>query len=312
MAHQARTSNRGAFGAVDVECDRYVLPHHASKGRAYACPDCKRKVVLRAGAIRSSHFAHSPGEENDEEDEARCAFYGGGGGESEAHLAAKLGLAAWLRGGGTIRVCWGCDDTRARRGVRCGASAPGMDSAVALAPGQTAATEVPGVNASGERYVADVAILGPDGSAPRVILEVRATHATTRARPEPWFELDARLVLEELANAQGKTSIMLGCERPTSPRKCPNCALIGAPWIRNIPRLGCRVGSEGGWAQAAPCAHCGTSAYSPVWEGGPRAICKRCLPAPEVRRRFDAACPPDATAATAIVCAARDGALGPS
>jgi hypothetical protein len=137
-------------------------------------------------------FAHCPGEEDEE---ARvCAFYGGGGGESEAHLAAK------------------------------------------------------------ERYVGDVAILGPDGTTPRVILEVRATHATTRARPEPWFELDARLVLEELANAQGKTSIGLECERPTSPRKCPNCALIGGAVDPQHPPAGLSRGLRG--RLGAGCAMC--------------------------------------------------------
>jgi Competence protein CoiA-like family len=53
----------------------------AARGPDYACPGCRRNVILRKGQIRIHHFAHEPGQS--------CAW---GEGETEDHLEAKSKL----------------------------------------------------------------------------------------------------------------------------------------------------------------------------------------------------------------------------
>lgn len=53
----------------------------------FYCPECKEKVIIRAGPQTTPHFAHVPS--------SSCTLKGGG--ESEYHFQAKLKLFRWLQ-----------------------------------------------------------------------------------------------------------------------------------------------------------------------------------------------------------------------
>jgi hypothetical protein len=266
------------FGAIDERTGSYVLPFQAERGRSYTCPICSHKVVLRAGQVRRIHFSHAV------QSDVPCAFYGEG--EGYVHFAAKLGLAEWLRTGGCVEVFWQCGNVfdRPEETTRCGRHVPSMSQTIRVPPDGSVAIEHRGVNSRGDPYVADVAVLGPDGRL-QCVLEVRDSHRTDRDRPEPWFEVEASDVHDGLAGMQGM-QLTLFCVRDIRTRKCPNCELIGAPWVSNIPRLAHKVGSEGHWVQVMPCVHCRRRTYSPVFKHGPRAVCELCLPLPAVKQAF--------------------------
>jgi competence protein CoiA len=60
----------------------------------FLCPECRAEVVLRAGTVRVSHFAHKP--------PITCSY---GGGETEAHRRCKMEIyQALLRQPGVTKV----------------------------------------------------------------------------------------------------------------------------------------------------------------------------------------------------------------
>ena len=68
--------------ALHVESHVKVLARRCERDEApFSCPKCKCEVVIRKGSIRVHHFAHKP--------PVSCSL---GVGETEQHLAAKLGV----------------------------------------------------------------------------------------------------------------------------------------------------------------------------------------------------------------------------
>lgn len=149
-----------------------VRPDDASRGPAYTCPDCKEPVILRAGSIVRTHFAHKARG-------AHCDFWT----ETEAHLRAKQRVAAAIAGREPIRFI--------RRCTVCS-----YEHEQPLPPGIARASlehALPG----GLR--ADVALLAEDGSV-RAVLEVFATHECGPEKIDalagtPWAEFSADEIL---------------------------------------------------------------------------------------------------------------------
>ena len=77
-----------------------VSIERAVRGVTYRCPECKDKLMVRAGTIRKKHFAHHSN--------SACAYTSGGGGEGSLHLAAKLSLVEHLSRGEPLHFTRQC------------------------------------------------------------------------------------------------------------------------------------------------------------------------------------------------------------
>jgi hypothetical protein len=175
--------------------DRWVRPLEAPDHGRYACPDCKRRLVVREGDGIVRHFAHWG-----EAPECRLS------GESAEHVAAKYAVVGavrrWKAGLGAAPLvtakCGGCGGTIEERPLR---------PAVAGAEIEVA---VPGARL-------DVALLDARG---KVLLGIEILHA--HAVPEdkgrariPWIEIRAAEVLdavgERLVPIRGSVKLMREC-----------------------------------------------------------------------------------------------------
>jgi hypothetical protein len=144
-----------------------IFARNADRNERYVCPGCTQRVVLRAGAVRQTHFAHLPG------------FAGHG--EGETHRLAKHHIALLL------------EENRRNEPARfpvaepCGVCAQPLYRR--LPPFARVAVEW---RVNGERRV-DVALLGATDTLVMVV-EVRVSNATDpeRAAPVgvPWIEVD--------------------------------------------------------------------------------------------------------------------------
>ena len=76
------------MGAINKTTNQYEYPKKATKTNTYACPDCKKDVILRKGEIRVPHFAHYKSDNP-------CTYYERPG-ESQIHKDAKLALKTIL------------------------------------------------------------------------------------------------------------------------------------------------------------------------------------------------------------------------
>jgi hypothetical protein len=291
--------HRAGLGALQVDSTRYVQPSEADRSKDYECIECGKKVILKRGEIRVPHFAHHY---NTSGIAGRVCGYYEHPGESEYHNDSKHKLAELLRKRGNIKIRWKCSYDGCSRGL-CG-----INTAKRQALGDTGSTKFGTTKVKyevgdtvrieyrdpGGQYVADVALL--NGNTVRYIFEVKHSHSTTTTdRPEPWFEITTKCLLD-LQFKQGH-SIHLKCvrETPNRNRICQVCNMfyVNPPdWIRKIPRLVRKVGVEGNWEQTLPCVHCGRARYNPVFltlPKGFRQICKICLSAwtCEVQGRYE-------------------------
>ncbi len=79
VAHSRLTGER-------VDITLYKNPRTELPTTDLVCPECKSSMVLKAGQIKTAHFAHKAG--------SNCEY---GTGETIQHLAGKRMLAEWLR-----------------------------------------------------------------------------------------------------------------------------------------------------------------------------------------------------------------------
>ena len=170
------------FGAIDIKTGRLVKPDVATRG-AYTCPSCDQPVHLKCGKIRRPHFAHNPGSD--------CSHYGGGG-ESAVHVAAKHQLAQYLKDGVPIAIYSKCQHGHSD-----------LLHKVVYQEGDKVNIE----QKLEGRCRADVGMESANGSL-RYVFEVFHTHATSKSRPEPWFEFKALDIL-----ARGQAAVELYCCR---------------------------------------------------------------------------------------------------
>ncbi len=149
-----------------------VRPEDATRGATYTCPDCRQPVILRAGPIVRTHFAHKASG-------VPCDFWF----ETEAHLRAKQRIAKAVEAHEEVRF------------VRCCRTCS-FEYEQPL-PADIARASLEHLLPGGLR--ADVALLGADGTV-RAVLEVFATHECELEKIEalagmPWAEFSASEIL---------------------------------------------------------------------------------------------------------------------
>lgn len=186
-------------GAINKKTGLYESPVVATKENDYYCPDCKKPVMLRKGAILKPHFSHYKSTDP-------CNHYNHPG-ESQIHRHAKEVFKHAYEAGLSIlfnRLCPSCNKTVANP-----------------LPPQTAAE----VRLEHKFYYnhapkqADIAIIQEDG--PLFIVEICHTHKTEEGdRPEPWIEVNAAESIWLLDTADVSGSVVLDCLRR---KTCSDC-----------------------------------------------------------------------------------------
>lgn len=227
-----------------------VSIERAVRGVTYRCPECKDKLMVRAGTIRKKHFAHHTN--------SACP-YTAGGGEGTVHLAAKLSLVEYLSRGEAFhftRQCIWCKQEQSHQ--------------IQRKEGETVKAEYR-LTYEGRTIIPDIAVLRPSCSTfERVdsdvttpfhrkgemsvnqIIEVRHTH-TQENRPEPWCEFDANAILSALGKEKQtplrdlRSVSCTGC-RPHSDVaiSCKSCRSPTAPSLLNSASvcLRCRIAAN--------------------------------------------------------------------
>lgn len=254
------------LGAIEVESGDYCRPSSATKDKSYKCAECDQRVILRKGSIRRPHFAHYSKRE--------CSYYEHPN-ESQLHKDAKFRMAEILKQKSPISIEWACGNSNCR-------GSSGNSNDIVYKHGDEVVIEYR--DPSG-KYIADVAVIN-EGK-PRLIFEIKNTHATTTARPEPWFEFEAKEFYEDYN--LDTTSYAFSCIRRSSMRECLGCATLKEPWIDNIPRLDRNFDPHKAWEQSHPCVICKRKLYSAIFCRGYRQLCKICIESDydELKRLYD-------------------------
>jgi len=240
-----------SLGALDLETSTYISPVDASKDKQYKCIDCDQKVILRKGTIRRPHFAHySPTN--------TCSYYEHPN-ESQIHKDAKLLIAKLLTERKNIQFTWKCHYCKTDSDSYAFQDVP----SITYKDGDKIITEYR--DKSG-KWIADIAII--NGEEVRYIIEIKNTHATTTTcRPEPWYEIDAKRLIEyyedpefdEFRSEPGWMYI-LPCLRQGLQRYCYGSFCYKESWVKRIP----------GYDSSATdrcCVLCKKDDYEPVSDG---------------------------------------------
>ncbi len=196
-----------SLGALHKRTGEYVYPKIAAKGELYICPECNTELVLCKGPIVAAYFRHKS------EKERPCNHYTSPG-ESQIHKDAKMTLMTAIKNGVRITV---------RRTYRCCKT---VEESEIPEFSETSSIELEyRFNYNDGLQIADVAYV--DNGEPVCMFEIKHTHGTApEKRPEPWFELDARALIDALNSPTVGTtaSVTLECVRPDS---CEMCSEYG-------------------------------------------------------------------------------------
>lgn len=160
------------LGAIDCVTKNYTSPYDAKKNNHYQCLECNEKVIFKKGNIKCPHFAHYV--------YSNCSYYDHPN-ESQIHKDAKRRIISWLKNKiqlGFYKKCMTCKD--------------GLLYEIIYQDGNQYLQEYRDIFG---KYIADVAILDKANN-PRYIIEVKNTHKTKSVRPEPWYEIEAKEILE--------------------------------------------------------------------------------------------------------------------
>jgi hypothetical protein len=169
--------NKIPLGAFDIITNEYVAPKYATKDKQYKCIDCENHVILRKGDIRVPHFAHYT-------QTSRCSYYEHPN-ETQLHKDAKFLMGQLLKDKRNIyfyRLCSECNWDGYFQG----------EPSINYKDGDEVIIEYRDKN---NKYIADVAIV--NNGEVRYIIEIKVSHETkTNVRPEPWYEVDARDLID--------------------------------------------------------------------------------------------------------------------
>lgn len=164
-----------------------TLAHAATRGAAFACPQCGEALTLKRGRVVVAHFAHHPG--------SACSW---GSGESATHLAAKRAFldafaARGLEADAEVEVLSGEGDRRADVLVRH----PSNGARIAIEI-QHSALALDAIEARSRDYAAAgvpviwVPTLAVSKLAARAVPGMRLLHVARHTAP-PWQRwIDAR------------------------------------------------------------------------------------------------------------------------
>jgi len=199
-------SNLTRLGAINKKTNQYTTPSHANKQDEFICIDCGNDVIIRQGNIRVHHFAHS-------KEDIKCNFYNNPN-ESQIHKNAKLVLKYILENKIQLTIKNKCNKCKK---ILYYYPIPEVSEKSSIIIEYR--FEYNGVKIADIAYTEDNEIL--------CIFEIFYTHKTLpENRPEPWFELDAKNIIETFMLQTIKTPIELECSRDTTCDDCINQEII--------------------------------------------------------------------------------------
>jgi len=263
------------MGAIDSETNRYYSPLEAIKGKNYKCTDCDNRVILRKGTVRIPHFAHYSQTNT-------CSYYDHPS-ESQIHKDAKLLMAKLLIEKKNIQFVWYCDYPACRK-VRSDAYAFSEVPTITYKEGDEIVLEY---RDKDNKWVADIAVV--NNGLIRFIIEIKHTHGTGLGRPEPWFEVDATTLIQEMNKLNAGSGeieastyneevlYLISCERKNVARYCYGSFCYKEHWVKHIPGYDRKM-------LVNECLLCGTSDFFPISDGstdkfqhGEIKVCIDCL-----------------------------------
>jgi len=187
------------LGAIDKKTGEYVYPRIANKIDEYSCPECHKDLIICQGNIRVHHFRHKV------DSIEQCHHYNAPT-ESQIHKDAKLLLKTILEKNTKISFIRNCCCCKTEEEFEI--------------PSITDTTNICleyRFEYNGTK-IADVAYI--DNGEIICIFEICHRHKTkTENRPEPWFEIDALLFIQNM-NDINLSEIQVPCIRY---EKCDDC-----------------------------------------------------------------------------------------
>jgi len=198
------------FGAIQKGTSHYILPAHATKSQEYTCPECDKELILCKGKIKTPYFRHKV----DKKDQ--CKYYSVSPNETQIHKDAKLRLKELLETKKItlLRYCNKCKKTHPHNiPIFCEKYKIYIEYRF----------EYNGCN-----KIADVAYLKDNKLI--YIFEVYHTHKTDETnRPEPWFELNAKDIID-ISTTEGD-DFEIQCIREAN---CDDCIYMDELKISNL------------------------------------------------------------------------------
>jgi hypothetical protein len=275
--HNINMSAPLTLGAIDVETKQYVFPYEAVKGKDYRCIDCDQKVIFKKGELRKAHFAHYAPTNT-------CSYYEHPN-ESQLHKDAKLLMARLLTKRKNIQFIWNCSYPAC---YGTPSSCYVFDECPSIIYNDDDEVVLEHRDKDG-KWIADVAIVNKGEV--RYIIEIKHTHKTMTARPEPWYEVDATSLIQtinyintdpELKDLKDGDDFIyeIGCCRTDIVRYCYGSFCYKEDWVGKIPGYDSKL-------LANPCLYCEKSLTSSeaVYDGstgkfgndGHIRVCISCL-----------------------------------
>lgn len=176
----------------------YILKWQTKKTE-YICPECKKDLIVCKGSIKAHHFRHKVS------NQIPCHYYTDPT-ESQIHKDAKILLKTILDTKISVSICREC---------------PSCNEYIEF--------KIPEINDKSVikleyrfdyngKKIADVAYI--DNDKLLYIFEIYNTHKTKNEnRPEPWFEIDAKKLIQ-IANNTNSDGLIIPCIRS---EKCEDC-----------------------------------------------------------------------------------------
>lgn len=196
------------LGAINKTTQTYEYPRIANKQDDYVCPDCSQELILCQGAVNKWHFRHHSDKTN------LCVRYSEPT-ESQIHKDAKMILQQLIEHNRLVvyRPCYGCKQEEVFE------IPPMTDIMTVVQEYRFSFKGNDGKYTETVNGVADVALV-EEGDVVAVF-EVCHTHKTCEdARFEPWFEFNARDVIDCAGEDDEKESVRIPCIRHL---RCDEC-----------------------------------------------------------------------------------------
>jgi len=190
------------LGAINSKTGQYVYPTAASKDQKYICPECQSDLVVVKGDKRVHHFRHKA------ERSQSCQYYEHPS-ESQIHKDAKLCLKSLLENKNiSLQISRKCKKCPRRFQVHLPEFHEGRDKIVLEYRFEY----------DHSVRIADVAQISFQSSLGshkiNIIYEICHTHKTNNDhRPEPWVEIDAKSLLQNLSSSRLPEIILIECVR---------------------------------------------------------------------------------------------------
>ena len=184
------------LGAINKKTNKYTHPFNASKQDEYMCIECGNDVLIKQGTLKSHHFAHKS---------STCKCYTSN--ESDEHKNAKLILKYILENKIPLTICCKCNKCNKIDNYEI----------EEISDNSSIILEYRFEYNNGTKY-ADLAYI--EDNEILCIFEIYNSHKTdTEDRPEPWFELDAKQLIQTVNNSDLQ-QIKLRCIRD---KLCDDC-----------------------------------------------------------------------------------------